>query len=110
MPPLLVVLPPTARRWGDWIVVDIPCYEAGQDKRDEKRCERKADGEKEGEALRGALRGKSTRCARQQSSHAALFYSCTSSISSPSRVTLRSTRGTMGGRCGRREGKVARDR
>ena len=55
---LLVVLPPTARRWGDWIVVDIPCYEAGQDKRDEKRDERKADGEKEGEALRGK---KSTR-------------------------------------------------
>jgi len=55
---LLVILPPTARRWGDWIVVDIPCYIAGQDKRDEKRCERKADGEKEGEALRGK---KSTR-------------------------------------------------
>ena len=77
---LLVVLPPTARRWGDWIVVDIPCYEAGQDKRDE----RKADGEKEGEALRG--KKISTRCARQQNWHTALFYSCTSSTSSPSRV------------------------
>ena len=50
---LLVILPPTARRWGDWVVVDIPCYIAGQDQRDEKRCERKANGEKEGEALRG---------------------------------------------------------
>ena len=62
---LLVVLPPVARRWGDWIVVDIPIYEAGQDKRDEKRGEGGADGEEECEAFRG--KKKSTRVARQQS-------------------------------------------
>ena len=78
MPPLLLVLPQTARRWCDWIVVDIPIYEAGQDKRDEKRGEGGADGEEECEALRG--KKKSTRvartlqrCARQQSLHAASF-------------------------------------
>ena len=75
---LLVVLPPTARRWGDWMVVDIPCYEAGQGQRDEKRGERKADGEEEGEALRGKKRStrvarSSQRCARLRSSHVALF-------------------------------------
>ena len=72
---LLVVLPAAARRWGDWIVVDIPIYEAGQDKRDEKRGERGADGEEECEALRGkkkSTRGTLQRCA-QLHSHAASF-------------------------------------
>ena len=36
---LLVVLPPTTRRWGDWFVVDVPCYVRGQDQRDEKAPE-----------------------------------------------------------------------
>ena len=68
---LLVVLPPVARRWGDWIVVDIPIYEAGQDKRDEKRGEGGADGEEECEASRS--KKKSTRGTLQQSLHAASF-------------------------------------
>ena len=45
---LLVLLPPTARRWGDWIVVDIPCYQAGQDQRDEKAPEGSHDREDRG--------------------------------------------------------------
>ena len=45
---LLVVLPPTARRWGDWIVVDIPCYIAGQDQREEKAPEGSRDREGRG--------------------------------------------------------------
>ena len=45
---LLVVLPPTVRRRGDWIVVDIPCYIAGQDQRDEKAPEGSHDREGRG--------------------------------------------------------------
>ena len=42
------MLPPTARRWNDWIVVDIPCYIAGQDQRDEKAPEGSRDREGHG--------------------------------------------------------------
>ena len=45
---LLVLLPPAARRWGDWMIVDIPCYTAGQDQRDEKALERSHDREGRG--------------------------------------------------------------
>ena len=53
MPELVVLLPSSARKWGDWLVLDLPLQYASQEPCQGERCERKADGEQEGKALRG---------------------------------------------------------
>ena len=44
---LVVLLPPNARRVGDWVVVDLPCHYEGKEPSEGQRGGGRADGEEE---------------------------------------------------------------
>ena len=45
--PLVVLLPPKARRVGDWVVVDLPCHYESKETSKDERDDGRADGEEQ---------------------------------------------------------------
>ena len=69
--PLVVLLPPNARRVGDWVVVDLPCHYESKETSEGQRSDGRADGEEEAKDKQYA----GQRFARPPRGHALKFHS-----------------------------------